>query len=72
MKMSVNKSIPTQENQCNVGRENYECKNCTIFAKHRKEIFQNADSIFDAASDLQDFVTKCSKYCLKRVDNRVK
>ena len=63
--------MQNSEKKCEIGGIE-RCKDCEIFSKHRNEIFQKADSIFDAVSDLHGFIEKCSKHCTKTVDNRLK
>ncbi len=39
------------------------CEGCPKFEKQKEIILNQCDSVFDAAVEMQDFITDCKKTC---------
>ena len=46
------------------------CKGCIMFEKQKEFILNQCDSVFDAAVEMQDFITDCKKTCDKTEVNK--
>ena len=63
--------MQNSEKKCEIGGIKCFCDGCPKYEKRYKELFDDCDSIFDAAVDMQIFIAECLPKCKKRLDNPV-